>query len=153
MDSSCIARVFWRLNPSSLIDSSGTSAKSAGMGNACTTEPRVTNCAPNRSDKRFNNTIPRSTDTCWHAIELTSASKTVEKRGGHTPENCSTKGRRLLLPNARVIRLGLPGLCPSESLTCRGVVWQLPRMAAPVPSQPDACNNQGARRHAFCANQ
>jgi hypothetical protein len=59
-DSACIARAFWRLNASSLIGSSGTSAKSAGVGNACNTVSRVTDCAPNRSDNRFNNTIPRS---------------------------------------------------------------------------------------------
>ena len=45
-------------NPSSLIDSSGSSARSVGMGNACSTVPRLTTRAPNRSDNRFNKTIP-----------------------------------------------------------------------------------------------
>ena len=44
--SCCIARAFWRLNPSSRIDSSGTSARSAAAGNACSTASVINKLRP-----------------------------------------------------------------------------------------------------------
>ena len=73
----------------------------------------VPDCTAAISASRFRSSIPTSSDSCWHANALTSASNTVGNRGGFRPRN-----RSAITPSRR---------------SCADIRYQSARLT-PVPS-------------------
>ena len=67
-------------------------ARSSGSGNARGPSGWSDTARPRSAARRLSRWIPTASDSCWQATPLTSASKTVGKRGGLSPRIRAASG-------------------------------------------------------------
>ena len=87
-----IARALVALKPWRLTSTVSRHASASGSGNARRPSRGSDTACPRSAARRFSNWIPTASDSCWQAMPLTSASKTVGKRGGWRPRIRAASG-------------------------------------------------------------